>query len=36
MMALIEHGGTSIVVDVCEMLDGPRFPYGPGDGVYGP
>lgn len=36
MIVPIEHGGTSIVVDVWEMFDGPRLPYGPGDGVYGP
>lgn len=30
----IELVGTSIVVDVCDMFDGPRFPYGLGDGAY--
>lgn len=32
----IELVGTSIVVDVCDMFDGPRFPYGLGDGAYPP
>ena len=30
----MELDGTSIVVDVCDMFDGPRFPYGLGDGAY--
>lgn len=30
---IIELDGTSIVVDVCEIFDGPRFPYGLGEGV---
>lgn len=29
----IELVGISIVVDVCDMFDGPRFPYGLGDGA---
>lgn len=29
----MELDGTSIVVDVCDMFDGPRFPYGLGDGA---
>lgn len=32
----IELVGTSIVVDVCDMFDGPKFPYGLGDGAYAP
>lgn len=32
----IELVGTNIVVDVCDMFDGPRFPYGLGDGAYEP
>lgn len=27
-------GETSIVDDVCDMFDGPKFPYGLGDGEY--
>lgn len=29
----IELDGTSMVVDVCEMFDGPRLPYGLGEGA---
>lgn len=32
----IELAGISIVVDVCDMFEGPRFPYGLGDGAYVP
>lgn len=32
----IELVGTNIVVDVCDMFDGPRFPYGLGDDAYEP
>lgn len=32
----IELVGTNIVVDVCDMFDGPRLPYGLGDGAYDP
>lgn len=31
---IMELDGTSMVDDVCDMFDGPRFPYGLGDGAY--
>lgn len=31
---IMELDGTSIVDDVCDMFDGPRLPYGLGDGAY--
>lgn len=31
---LIDDCGIRSVDDVCERFDGPRFPYGLGDGVY--
>lgn len=33
---IMELDGTSMVDDVCDMLDGPRFPYGLCDGAYEP
>lgn len=33
---IIELDGTSMVVDVCEIFDGPRLPYGLGEGAYTP
>lgn len=30
---IIEFCGTSMVVDVCDILDGPRLPYGLGAGL---